>query len=673
MRRFKGHRGKLRVRTYAPAKRSVGKIVRGTFTGNARGFGFVTPLDAQAGTKDVFVPVRGVKGALHGDLVEIRAVEQEGGLRPEGTVIDILERGTKNVIGTYHKEKGFGLVVSDDRRFNRPVLIPRGKDEAARDGQKVSCEIVSYGARRDYPTGEITEILGDADEAGLDIFAIAKAMGLPMEFSERHLRQAERTPDSVLESDLAGREDFRNQQIITIDGPDAKDLDDAVSLVREGDGFVLGVHIADVSHYVPESSALDREALKRGTSVYLADRVIPMLPEKLSNGICSLNPGVDRLTLSVIMHIDDAGEVSGFDIVKSVIRVTEKMTYPDVRAILTEEPAELMERYSEIVPLLRRLYALSKILRAKRIERGAIDFHFPEAKIEIDESGRVTGISARSDDEATRIIEECMLAANETVAAAMFERKVPFVYRVHGEPDPEKIEEIFAMMKKAGVDAGKAPKKPRPKAVQKALERAEGTPIEGMVQRLFLRSMQQAHYSTECEGHYGLAVRFYTHFTSPIRRYPDLQIHRIIKEVLFGDGNPRTMRHFSEILPDVALSCSQTERRAAEVERETEDCKKAQYMAERIGEEFVGTVVSVGRYGADIELDNTVRGELPIETLRDDYYEYRESELALVGRLKKRRIRLGDKLSVVAAAADAETRSVGFVTAEEWEFQKDGY
>ncbi|MGX8728814.1 MAG: ribonuclease R, partial [Lachnospiraceae bacterium] len=601
------------IRSHAAGKNET---VRGTFVGNARGFGFVVPEEGSELTEDVFIPSACVGDALHKDRVEILLLPNQGGRRREGVVRKVLERGMKEIVGTYHRRKNVLYVSCDDLRFTSDILIERTKSAGAQPGDKVVVRIENYGGKGQLPKGEVLEVLGSAQDAGTDVLAIARAMDLPMEFSDRVLGQAERISEEVLPHELYGREDLRSWQVVTIDGPDAKDLDDAVSLLLDGDDYLLGVHIADVAHYVPESSALDREALKRGTSVYLADRVIPMLPERLSNGICSLNAGVDRLTLSVVMRFSPEGKRISSHIFESVIRVGERLSYPVVRAILEEEPEDLMERYNEYLPMLWRMHDLSKRLRQLRRQRGAIDFDFPEAKIYLDANGIPTDVVAERSNCATELIEEFMLAANETVAETFYRADIPFLYRVHGEPDPEKMEKVLAMMRDQDVPVTKLRQKITPKEIQKALKNLRDHPAEEMLSRLLLRAMQQARYSPECEGHFGLAAKYYTHFTSPIRRYPDLQIHRIIHEHLSKSLDGRKLQHYAAILPDVAEMCSRTERAAAEVERETENLKKAQYMLRHIGETFVGVISSVTSWGAYVELQNTVEGLVRAISLR---------------------------------------------------------
>lgn len=483
--------------------------------------------------------------------------------------------------------------------------------------------ITDYGSGRRNPEGVVTEILGHANDPGVDILSIVRAYGLPEEYPPEVMEQAGHMPDQVLEKDLAGWRDLREWQTVTIDGEDAKDLDDAVTITREKDGYRLGVHIADVTHYVREGSPLDQEALKRGTSVYLVDRVIPMLPHRLSNGICSLNAGVDRLALSCIMEIDAQGRVMGHEITESVIRVDRRMTYTAVNAIITDRDPQVMEEYQEFVEMFDLMKELADILREKRKSRGSIDFDFPETKILLDEKGKPVEIRPYDRNAATRIIEDFMLIANETVAEDYFWQGVPFVYRTHDNPDPEKMKRLGVFINNFGYTIRTHDGEVHPKELQKLLGKIEGTQEEALISRLTLRSMRQARYMPVCSGHFGLAARYYTHFTSPIRRYPDLQIHRIIKENLRGGLTEQRTGHYERILTGVTIQCSQTERRAEEAERETVKLKKCEYMAERIGEIFEGVISGVTNWGFYVELPSTIEGLVHVNDLRGGFLRVR--------------------------------------------------
>lgn len=644
-------------------KKDREKYLTGIFIGHAKGFGFVE-LSEEEG-EDVYIPEEETGGAFHGDRVQIiLKKEEKGGKRREGRVVKVLERGTREIVGTFQESSGFGFVVPDNQRFVRDIFIQRENFRGAKDQDKVVVEVRDYGTRKRSPEGKIIQVLGSLDEKGIDMLSVAKSCGLPMEFPEKVLNQAERIRDSLNEGDFYGRLDLRDVTMVTIDGEDAKDLDDAVSLSKEGNLFHLGVHIADVSNYVQYNSALDREALKRGTSVYLVDRVIPMLPQKLSNGICSLNAGEDRLALSCLMDIDEKGKVVSHGIAETVIHVNERMTYTDVKKILQKEDEKVSERYKELLPMFFQMEELSALLRKRRKKRGAIDFDFLESKVELDENGKPVRIYPYEQNVATGIIEDFMLAANETVAQEYAQAELPFVYRTHENPDMEKVEPVLELVHRAGVKVKKSKEEIRPKEVQKILKELEGKESEAFFSRLILRSMKQAKYTTECTGHFGLAARYYCHFTSPIRRYPDLQIHRIIKENLRGKMTEAKIRHYQEILDEVARQSSAMERRAEEAERETIKMKKAEYMESQIGQVYEGIISGVTDWGFYVELENTVEGLVHVNSLTDDYYIYDNSRYTLTGEKKKKSFAIGQKVKVRVAQADAGERTVDFVLAD---------
>lgn len=646
--------GKKQIKT----ERKKGQYYTGTFISHPRGFGFLEIPEAE---EDIFIPEEGIGTALHGDTVQI-IVKKDGkdGKRCEGEVVKVLERGTREVVGTYQQCDGFGFVVTDNQRFLKDVFIPAGKSLTAEDGDKVLAEIKDHGNKRRSPEGKIIEILGKPGECGVDVLCVAKSYELPMEFPEKVLKQADRIKETLNEGDFYGREDLRDVVMVTIDGEDAKDLDDAVSLTKDEEFYHLGVHIADVSNYVQYNSALDKEALKRGTSVYLADRVIPMLPKKLSNGICSLNAGEDRLALSCLMDIDKKGRVVSHRIVESVIHVKERMSYTDVKKILLQEDEELAKRYEELLPMFFQMKELSELLRNRRKKRGAIDFDFPESKLVLDENGKVVDIYPYEQNVATRLIEDFMLVANETVAEEYCMLGLPFVYRTHETPDMEKMEVVLEMVHQAGIKVRKGKEEISPKEVQKILKEMEGMECEPFFARLILRSMKQAKYTVEDTGHFGLAAKYYCHFTSPIRRYPDLQIHRIIKETLRGKMTEAKVQHYKEILEEVARQSSAMERRAEEVERETVKMKKAEYMKQHIGEAFEGTVSGVTEWGLYVELDNTVEGLVHVNTLTDDYYSFDKDRYCLVGDMTGRTYTMGQRVKVWVENADENTKTVDF-------------
>ena len=599
---------------------------------------------------------------MHQDKVRIiiRDDKKEG-KRQEGVVVKVLERGMPEIVGTYQLNRDFGFVISDNPKFSKDIFIPRKEAAGIKNGDKVIAVITDYGSGNKNPEGKIKENLGNIRTPGTDILAIVKSFGIPSEFPEKVMKQAQRVPDHVLDADRDGRLDLRHLQTVTIDGEDAKDLDDAISLTKEGDIYHLGVHIADVSNYVQYNSALDREALKRGTSVYLADRVVPMLPERLSNGICSLNQGEDRLALSCLMDINEKGKVVSHQIAETVINVNERMCYTDVKNILEDTDEEAKKRYDALISMFFMMKELSGILRNSRHHRGSIDFDFPESKIILNAAGKAIDVKPYEANVATKIIEDFMLMANETVAQEYCTEEIPFVYRTHDNPDPEKVESLLTLLHNQGVKIQKAKEEITPKEIQQIIESIEGLPNEAMISRLVLRSMKQAKYTTECSGHFGLAAKYYCHFTSPIRRYPDLQIHRIIKDNLRG----RLMRegrteHYAEILDEVARQSSVCERRADEAERESDKLKKAEYMSYHLGEEFEGIISGVTGWGLYVELPNTVEGLVHVNTLRDDYYVFDQESYELRGEMTKKVYKLGDKVRVRVADADKMLKTVDF-------------
>lgn len=566
------------------------------------------------------------------------------------------------LVGTYEKAGiHYGFVIPDNTRVAKDIFIPGERSMGAVTGHKVVVEITDPGSRYKSPEGRITEILGHENDPGVDILSIVKGYDLPVDFPEKALKQAEKVPDEVVEEDLRGRADLRDLKMVTIDSEEAKDLDDAVSLYKDGDNYVLGVHIADVTHYVQENSALDKEALKRGTSVYLVDRVIPMLPHRLSNGICSLNERVNRLTLSCIMTFDPAGTLIDHDIVESVIKTDRRMTYKAVNGIIEDGDRDLIKEYKDLVPMFMLMKELAGLLRERRKKRGSIDFDLPETKIVLDETGKPTEVGPYDRNEATRLIEEFMLAANETVAEHYCRRGIPFVYRVHEDPDPEKIRKLETFIRNFGYGIKVRNDEVHPRELQKLLERIAGTPQESLISSLTLRSMQRAAYSTDCKGHFGLACRYYCHFTSPIRRYPDLQIHRIIKESLHGKIKNSRLEHYDKILPEVAKHSSSRERLADEAERETDKLKKAEYMADHIGDVYPGVISGVTGWGIYVELANTVEGLVHISKLEGDYYYYNEDSCELVGERTGKRYVLGQTVRIRVIGVDMSIRAVDFV------------
>ena len=633
---------------------------KGIFQANSRGFGFVAPED---GGEDVFISEDNMLGAFQGDEVEYIITAAPSGRRREGKIVRILSHTVRKIVGLYEKSRNFGFVRPDNQRYLNDIYIPYGKEMGAMTGHKVVVELTSYGGEHAKPEGRIIEIIGHINDPGTDILSIVMDYGIRTEFPEKVLNQAVRVGKEVSEADCAGRKDLRDWQMVTIDGEDAKDLDDAVSLTMEGENYVLGVHIADVTNYVQERSALDREALERGTSVYLADRVIPMLPQKLSNGICSLNAGENRLALSCIMKISKTGEIVDHEIAETVICVDRRMSYSGVQKILQSDEQALKEN-EEFVPMILQMKELSDLIRERRGRRGSIDFDFPETKILLDENGKPVEIRPYERNDATKIIEDFMLMANETVAEEYFWRELPFLYRTHEVPDEEKIRKLSTFINNFGYHIH-VRNEVKPKEIQKLLGKVEGTPEEDLISRLALRSMKRARYTTENTGHFGLAAKYYTHFTSPIRRYPDLQIHRIIKENLRGRLTENRISHYEEILPEVARKCSEHERSAEEAEREVTKMKKAEYMRARIGEEYDGVISGVTKWGIYVELPNTVEGLVHVADMKDDHYEFSEQEYELYGRHTGKTYKLGQRIRVRVADADKVQRTVNFEIIEQ--------
>lgn len=672
--------GKLMLTIKGKYMKSNGKVLTGTFISNSKGFGFV---EIEGREEDLFIPEDKTNGAFHKDIVEVALLPGKDGKRQEAQVLKIIARGMTTIVGTFERSReNYGFVIPDNTKLAQDVFVPKEYSMGAVSGHKVVVELTDYGTDKHSPQGKVIEILGHVNDPGVDIMSIVRGYELPVEFPEKVMNQAARTAQEVSEADRAGRRDLRDVVMVTIDGEDAKDLDDAVSVSFDGEKYQLGVHIADVTNYVQENSALDREALKRGTSVYLVDRVIPMLPHALSNGICSLNEGVDRLALSCLMTVDQKGEITDYEICESVINVNKRMSYRVVQELLTKDgltektpqPGEEDYRqYAELLPMFREMETLAGLLREKRRKRGSIDFDFPECKIYLDSEGHPTDIKPYERNTATDIIEDFMLAANETVAQHFYWMELPFVYRVHDVPDADRLQKLTAIISNFGYSmkaVGKAKSKVsseeiHPKEIQKLLARIAGTPEEAMISRMALRSMKQAKYSVECTGHFGLACAYYCHFTSPIRRYPDLQIHRIIKEQLRGRMNDDRTAHYRELLPEVAKHSSETERRADEAEREMDKLKKVEYMEQHVGESFDGVISGVTGWGLYVELPNTVEGLVHISKLYGDYYYYSEKSSELVGEATGRCFKLGMPVRVNVDGCDRFTRTIDFSLEEE--------
>jgi ribonuclease R len=650
--------GKISIDLKGKIKPLPADVKVGRYMATQRGFGFVRVENEE---DDIFIPGVHTKGALDGDTVQV-LVKKEGGegKRREGQVLNILERGNSIIVGTYTRSRNFGFVTPDNQKFTKDIYVAKAESKGAVTGHKVVVEITDFGDEQRKPEGRILEILGHVNDPGVDILSVIKAYGLPEEYPDEVMKQIEDIPDEVEESQKAGRADFRDLQTVTIDGEDAKDLDDAITLSKEGNIYHLGVHIADVSQYVTEGSPLDKEALKRGTSIYLVDRVIPMIPHKLSNGICSLNQGVDRLALSCMMDINEKGEIVKHKICESVINVTRRMSYTSVHKIIEEKDEQERKEYEELIPMFELMYELAEILQAKREKRGSIDFDFPEAKIILDEKGKPIDVKEYERTQANRIIEEFMLAANQTVAEEYFWSELPFVYRTHETPDMEKIQNLALFIENFGYTLKIKEDEIHPKEIQKLMRAIAGKPEEGLIGRLALRSMKQARYTTDCEGHFGLAMKYYCHFTSPIRRYPDLQIHRIIKENLHGGMKEKRIEHYQKILPEVTEQTSALERRADDAEREVEKMKKAEYMEQFVGKDFEGTISGLTTWGMYVELPNTVEGLIHISTIPGDYYHYNEAACEMVGEATGRCFKLGMPVRIEVEDCDRFMRTINF-------------
>lgn len=641
------------------------QMATGTFIGHARGFGFVTP---DAGGEDIFIPASETMGAMQKDRVLYKMLHKaEKGKKADGVIVRILERGQQRIVGTFEAgSKGYGFVVADDKKIAKDIFISRENTKGAVTGHKVVVEITDYGEDRRNPEGKVIEILGHINDPGVDILSVIRRYELAVEFPEEVYAEIEHLGTEVAEADKKGREDLRDLLTITIDGADAKDLDDAVSLKRLGNGnFELGVHIADVSHYVRENTALDKEAYARGTSVYLVDRVIPMLPHKLSNGICSLNPHVDRLALSCLMEVNGRGEVVSHRILESVINSDYRMTYTAVREILEDGTPALLEQYAEILPMLEDMEELRQILGEKRRKRGSVNFDLPESKIILDENGKPIDIKPYEKSIATNMIEEFMLVCNETIAENSFWQEMPFMYRSHQEPDEDKLEKMEQFLRGFGYYLRKKDGEIHPREMQKVLQKAEETDEERIITRMVLRSMMQAKYTAENGGHFGLAAKYYCHFTSPIRRYPDLEIHRMIKKMLHGELDEKASVYYRRKMPDWAKHCSKQERVAEDAERDTDALKKVEFMEDKVGQIYEGIISGVTNWGIYVELPNTIEGMVALSQMDDDYYEFDEKKMLVFGKRTKKSYRLGDKVVVSVAKVDRMMGTIDFVFEEE--------
>ena len=648
----KNRRGKYGV----PEKMN---LIVGKLEGHPGGYAFLLPDDPEI--DDIYISREDMNGAMHGDRVLVRPkIAAKANSKVEGEVIRILQRALKTVVGTVERGKHFSFVVPDDKRIFYDLYVPKDKTIGAKNGQKVVAKITEWPEKRRNPSGEIVEILGYPDEPGVDVLSIIKKYELPLDFPEKVKRQVQQIPDEVLREDLVGREDFRHLKTITIDNEDAKDLDDAVSIEKTSDGYRLGVHIADVSYYVEEKSPLDVEALKRGCSVYLVDRVIPMLPPKLSNGICSLNPRADRLTMSVIIDFDSEANIKSYKITPGVIKTCERMTYTQVNKILEEEDKESIERFDYLVEDLHWMKELAEKLSHKRFARGSLDFELDEAKVILDENGHPVDVVKEERRISSSIIEEFMIVANEVVAEHIFWLKIPLVYRIHENPDEEKINSLKEFLYNFGYTL-KGTQNLKPKSLQQILEQVKGKPEQRLINTMLLRSLRQARYSGVNFGHFGLASLYYTHFTAPIRRYPDLVVHRILRKQLQNDIDQKQEKKLVKIVERVAKLSSERERVAEEAERESVDLKIAEYMASRIGETYEAIVSGVTSFGVFVELNNTIEGLVHVSHMEDDYYHFNEKTMALIGERTGKTFRIGDVVQVKVYNVNIAERHIDFV------------
>ncbi|MCS4486865.1 ribonuclease R [Staphylococcus americanisciuri] len=638
-------------------------LVRGTLSQNKKGFAFLRPETEEM--EDIFIPPSKIHYAMDGDTVVVEVQKSRSDHRKgkfEGEVKAIERHAVQQVVGTFSEARHFGFVIPDDKRIMQDIFIPKGHDLGAVEGHKVLVQITQYSDGTNNPEGHVSAILGHKNDPGVDILSIIYQHGIEIEFPDDVLKEAEAIPDAITADEIKGRRDLRDDLTITIDGADAKDLDDAIALKQLDNGHIeLTVSIADVSYYIKEGSALDREAYDRATSVYLVDRVIPMIPHRLSNGICSLNPNVDRLTMSCRMEINERGEVVRHEIFDSVIHSDARMTYDAVNEIITERNLAVRQHYAHVTPMLDLAQELSNRLIAMRQRRGEIDFDIPEAQVHVNAEGLPEAVTVRERGEGERLIESFMLAANETIAEHFNKKDVPFLYRIHEQPKSERLRQFFDFITNFGIMVNGTGEAVHPSTLQNIAETTSGRPEDRVIATMMLRSMQQARYEADNLGHFGLAADYYTHFTSPIRRYPDLIVHRLIRKYLIEQSmDSKAMHQWEERLPEIATHTSNRERRAIEAERDTDELKKAEYMIQHIGDEFEGVISSVANFGMFIELPNTIEGLVSIQNMTDDYYNFDEHHMALIGEHKAHVYRIGDSIKVKVVHVDVDERQIDF-------------
>ena len=646
-------------------------LVVGRLSLSSKGFGFVIPENPLTEDEsDLYIAQDDLKTAMHNDFVIARVNRQNlAGRSREGEIVRIVNRANKKIIGTFDASKNFGFVIPDDKRIGQDIFVARENFNKAKVGAKVVVEIINWPDKQRSAEGKIVEVLGYKGDVGIEILSIIKKHDLAMEFPAEVEQEANKVPEQVMVDESENRRDLRDKIIVTIDGDDAKDLDDAIYIERLANGnFLLGVHIADVSYYVRENTPLDKEARERGTSVYLVDRVLPMLPRRLSNGICSLNAGEDRLAMSIEMEIDYRGKVLKYEIFPSIIKVHTRLTYNIVRQILVDNDEALRQEHAKLMEPLENMERLCHILRNHRMQRGAVDFDFPEIKVKLDDTGKPIELVKRVRSLSESIIEEFMLIANETIAQHMHKIKMPFVFRVHEQPEQAKIDKLNNLLHNFGQNIPKSDEI-RPKELQNILKKVAGKPEERIISTVMLRSLKQARYEAENIGHFGLAATYYTHFTSPIRRYPDLIVHRLLRETFrTGDISEKRKQKLTAILPEIALHASQRERAAAEAERETVDLKKVEYMTQFIGQHFMGIINGVTAFGIFVELESGVEGLVRVSSMQNDYYVYVEEQYALIGEHTKKVYRLGDQVEIIVANANIEERNIDFIIADNGQY-----
>lgn len=629
-------------------------VISGIFDATMRGFGFV----CRDGEDDIFIPPDDTKGAMDGDTVLVRKAHPKSNeKRPEGKILKIITHAHETLVGTYHNQRNFGFVAVDDTKITDDIFISKSHNANAKDGQKVVVKITKWRDGDKKCEGEIIEILGNAYDSGVDVLCVLRKYGISQEFPQVVIDEARSLTPGITGDEIARREDFRTKTVITIDGTDAKDLDDAVCAERIDGGYELSVHIADVTHYVRENSPIDAEAFRRGTSVYFTDRVVPMLPVELSNNICSLNPHTNKLTLSVVMEISDDGELLSHRVVEGVISTAHRMTYDTVDKILLGD-SETCAEYADIKDNILLMGELADILKTNRKKSGSIDFDFPETKIEVDQNGKPTNVYKYRTGVSNGIIEEFMLMANRTVAEAFYWLEVPFIYRIHEKPSADKIANFNSFL--ANMNMRIKGSEPHPMEFARMLAEIRGTEREMLISKVMLRSLMKAKYSDSNEGHFGLAFRYYCHFTSPIRRYPDLAIHRIIKEYINGGLDADRAQHYAKFVTAAAKKSSEAEINAMQAEREVEDMKKAEYMCAHIGEEYDAIISSVTGFGFFAELENGIEGLVRLADMRDDYYHFNETSYTLIGERSGKTYKIGDKVRIIAAAANPSLRQIDF-------------